>query len=133
MNYSLTIFKSIFDNKTHRQMTFKSFDEFESTMKSLQKDVKRKPKKGERPNNETAALISPAIYGADGLLSILTTTMEPLIQCWIDLKPIGIFAIHQPVLQKKNLNVESSYPLQDLFRMKKLNTYGLPLIRNLEK
>tara|TARA_A100001011_G_scaffold356697_1_gene400947 strand:+ start:524 stop:1465 length:942 start_codon:yes stop_codon:yes gene_type:complete len=65
MNYSLTIFKSIFDNKTHRQMTFQSFDEFESTMKSLQKDVKRKPKKGERPNEETAALISPAIYKRD--------------------------------------------------------------------
>ena len=65
MNYSLTIFKSIFDNKTHRQMTFKSFDEFESTMRALQKEVKRKPRKGERPNEETAALISPAIYERD--------------------------------------------------------------------
>ena len=60
--YSLTIFKSIFDNKTHRQMNFESFDEFESLMLDLQKKVKRKPQKGERPNEETAELISPAIY-----------------------------------------------------------------------
>ena len=60
--YSLTIFKSIFDNKTHRKMNFESFDEFESLMLDLQKKVKRKPQKGERPNEETAELISPAIY-----------------------------------------------------------------------
>jgi hypothetical protein len=65
MTYSLTIFKSIFDNKTHRQMNFASFEEFEDMMEDLQKEVKRKPKKGERPNEETAALISPAIYKRD--------------------------------------------------------------------
>tara|TARA_B100001093_G_scaffold6187_1_gene6268 strand:- start:30508 stop:31440 length:933 start_codon:yes stop_codon:yes gene_type:complete len=62
VEYNLTIFKSIFDNKTHRQMTLKSFDEFESTMRALQTQVKRKPQKGERPNEETAELISPATY-----------------------------------------------------------------------
>jgi hypothetical protein len=63
--YSLTIFKSIFDNKTHRKMKFNSFDAFEETMKALQSQVKRKPEKGERPNSETAELISPAIYTKD--------------------------------------------------------------------
>ena len=61
MAYSLTIFKSIFDNKTHRRMDFESFDVFETVMRGLQKKVKRKPQKGERPNEETAELISPAI------------------------------------------------------------------------
>ena len=42
MAYSLTIFKSIFDNKTHRRMDFESFDVFETVMRGLQKKVKRK-------------------------------------------------------------------------------------------
>ena len=62
MEYNLTIFKSIFDNKTHRRMAFKTFDEFESLMKDLQKVEKRKLQKGEKPNDQTAELISPAIY-----------------------------------------------------------------------
>ncbi len=62
MAYSITIFKSIFDNKTHRRMDFETFDMFETIMRGLQEKVKRKPQKGERPNEETAELISPAIY-----------------------------------------------------------------------
>ncbi len=65
MEYNLTIFKSIFDNKTHRRMTFKTFDEFELLMKDLQNVEKRKPQKGERPNEKTAELISPAIYSSN--------------------------------------------------------------------
>ncbi len=65
MAYSLTIFKSIFDNKTHRRMDFESFDAFETVMRGLQKKVKRKPQKGERPNEKTAELISPAIYSSN--------------------------------------------------------------------
>ena len=65
MGYILKIFKSIFENKTHRRMDFESFDVFETVMRGLQKKVKRKPQKGERPNEETAELISPAIYSTN--------------------------------------------------------------------
>lgn len=58
--YSLTIFNSIFDNKTHRQMSFKSFDEFESLLYGLSKQPGYKPKKGERKDG--SPLITPATY-----------------------------------------------------------------------
>jgi hypothetical protein len=51
---SLTLFKSIFDNKTHKRMDFKSFQEFEDLLFELAK-VKRASKKD-------AQLISPATY-----------------------------------------------------------------------
>jgi len=50
----LTIFKSIFDNKTHRQMEINSFDDFEKFLYDLsEKSVASK---------KDAVLISPAIY-----------------------------------------------------------------------
>jgi hypothetical protein len=51
---SLTLFKSIFDNKTHKRMDFKSFAEFEHLLFELSK-IPRKDKKA-------AQLISPATY-----------------------------------------------------------------------
>ena len=51
---SLTLFKSIFDNKTHKRMDFKSFAEFEHLLFELSK-LPRKDKKD-------AQLISPATY-----------------------------------------------------------------------
>jgi hypothetical protein len=54
MNYSLTIFKSLFDNKTHKRMDFESWKEFEDLLYKLS-EVKRKDKK-------SAQLISPAVY-----------------------------------------------------------------------
>src|SRR6056300_158183 len=54
METSLTLFKSIFDNKTHKRMNFRSFAEFEKLLFELSK-VKRKDKKA-------AQLISPATY-----------------------------------------------------------------------
>jgi len=60
MEYSLTIFNSIFDNKTHRKMTFSTWDKFEELMYSLSKQPGYKPKKGERKNG--SALITPATY-----------------------------------------------------------------------
>ena len=54
---SLTLFKSIFDNKTHKRMDFKSFTEFEHLLFELSK-LPRKDKKD-------AQLISPATYIED--------------------------------------------------------------------
>jgi|TARA_B110000902_G_C14232093_1_gene559282 hypothetical protein len=51
----LTIFDSIYDNKTHKQMDFRSFAEFESMLYKLSESKKYKTKKD-------APLISPAVY-----------------------------------------------------------------------
>ena len=58
--YSLTIFNSIFDNKTHRKMTFQDWKGFEDLLYSLSKQPGYKPKKGERKNG--SPLITPATY-----------------------------------------------------------------------
>lgn len=60
MDYSLTIFNSIFDNKTHRKMTFPTWEKFEELLYMLSEQPGYKPKKGERKNG--SALITPAIY-----------------------------------------------------------------------
>jgi hypothetical protein len=57
MDICLTLFNSIFDNKTHRSMNLSSFDEFEQLLYNLS-EVKRKDKK-------SAQLISPAYYVKD--------------------------------------------------------------------
>ena len=58
--YSLTIFNSIFDNKTHRKMSFPKWEEFEDLLYSLSKQPGYKPKKGERKDG--SPLITPATY-----------------------------------------------------------------------
>lgn len=60
MRYSLTIFKSIFDNKTHRSMTFKTVDAFEALLFKLSAQPGYKPKKGEY--RVGSPLISPATF-----------------------------------------------------------------------
>lgn len=60
MDYSLTIFNSIFDNKTHRKMTFSTWEKFEELLYMLSEQPGYKPKKGERKPG--SALITPAIY-----------------------------------------------------------------------
>lgn len=57
MSVSLTIFKNIYDNKTHKRMDFKSFSEFESLLYNMSK-IEYKSKK-------SAPLISPATYLSD--------------------------------------------------------------------
>ena len=58
--YSLTIFNSIFDNKTHRKMSFRKWEDFEDLLYSLSKQPGYKPKKGERKDG--SPLITPATY-----------------------------------------------------------------------
>lgn len=57
LDFSLTLFKSAFDNKTHRRMDFPSFDELGKLLYALSNQTK----KGKRD----AELISPAIYKTD--------------------------------------------------------------------
>ncbi len=56
MNYSLSIFKNVFDNKTHRRMDFSSFAELESLLFTLSK------KKGQKGGRDSSPLISPAVF-----------------------------------------------------------------------
>ena len=57
MGISLTLFKSIFDNKTNKRIDAKDFDAFESVLY----DLSEKPFK----NKKDAMLMSPAVYTAD--------------------------------------------------------------------
>ena len=52
--YSLTLFKSIFDNKTHKRIDFSSYAQFEQLLFELSRQ--------KRPDKKSATLISPAIY-----------------------------------------------------------------------
>ena len=54
MSYSLTIFKSAFDNKTHRRMDFDSWEDFVNLLTNLS----QRPLSGK----QSAQLISPAVY-----------------------------------------------------------------------
>lgn len=62
--YSLTLFKNVFDNKTHKGMNFSSWESFEK----LLYDLSEKPgQKGisNVNNNNSSPLISPATYTPD--------------------------------------------------------------------
>lgn len=65
--YSLTIFKNRYDNKTHKNMNFESWDEFVSLLYKLSEKSETKA---------TAPLISPAIY-EDG-----TTRSNKNVRMW---------------------------------------------------
>lgn len=65
--YSLTIFKNRYDNKTHKNMNFESWDEFVSLLYKLSEKSETKA---------TAPLISPAIY-EDG-----TTRSNKNVKMW---------------------------------------------------
>ena len=57
MEISTTVFKSIYDNKTHRRINFPTFPDFEKFLYALSKDKKK--------GKKDAQLISPATYTAD--------------------------------------------------------------------
>ena len=59
--YALTVFKSIFDNKTDVRVDFESFEKFEKSLYYLSTLPGYKAKKGER-TDKASPLISPAIY-----------------------------------------------------------------------
>lgn len=61
---SLTVFKSIFDNKTDTRVDFDSFEKFEKSLYHLSTLKGYKAKRGEF-TNKASPLISPAIYKPD--------------------------------------------------------------------
>lgn len=61
---SLTVFKSIFDNKTDTRVDFDSFDKFEKSLYHLSTLPGYKAKRGEF-SKKASPLISPAIYKPD--------------------------------------------------------------------
>lgn len=63
MMYSLTIFKSLFDNKTDKRVDLKDWPAFEKMLYDLSKMPGYKAKRGE--NKKSSPLISPAIYHPD--------------------------------------------------------------------
>jgi hypothetical protein len=77
--YSLTLFKSHWDNKTNRRMDFNSWSEFEDLLYSLSKiDVK---------NKKDAQLISPAVYH-DG-----TTRANKNVEKWCGWAAVDVDAL----------------------------------------
>ena len=67
MNYKLTIFKSQFDNKTHRTMSLKSWDKFVELLYGLSQT------KGEKGGRNSSPLITPAVFEADSTRSNKST------------------------------------------------------------
>jgi hypothetical protein len=61
-DYSLTIFKSIFDTKTNRRMDFQTWESLEQLLYDLSKRPGYKPKKDEKFVKHASPLISPATY-----------------------------------------------------------------------
>jgi hypothetical protein len=62
--YSLTVFKSIFDNKTDTRVDFETFEQFEKSLYHLSTLKGYKAKRGEF-NVKASPLISPAVYKPD--------------------------------------------------------------------
>jgi len=62
METCLTLFDSVFDNKTNKRMDFSSWEKFEALLYNISKDKGYKPAKGEKPKQKPSPLISPAIY-----------------------------------------------------------------------
>jgi len=62
--YSLTVFTSIFDNKTDTRVDFDTFEKFEKSLYHLSTLPGYKAKRGEY-TKKASPLISPAIYKAD--------------------------------------------------------------------
>ena len=64
MDYSLTLFKNIYDNKTHKRMNFPTWDLLEGLLYGLSQKPGRKGIDYDR-NGTSSPLISPATYTPD--------------------------------------------------------------------
>jgi len=88
---SLTIFDSIYDNKTDKRMDYNSFDEFEQILYKLSESTKY-------PTKKDAPLISPAVYLPD------TTRANDNVTAW---GGFGILDIDD--FEGKMDNIEEKY------------------------
>ena len=64
MSLSLTLFESVYDNKTHKRMDFSDWDSFEKLLYNVSEQPAYKPSKGEKLKKgvKPSPLISPATY-----------------------------------------------------------------------
>jgi hypothetical protein len=62
VTYSLTVFESIFDNKTDKRFDYDSWEKFERVLYTISEKPGRKAKRGEKTDKKASPLISPAIY-----------------------------------------------------------------------
>lgn len=90
--YSLTLFKNAFDNKTHRVLSFETWNEFEKMLLNLSK------KNGEKGGNNSSPLISPARYIES------STRSNKNVTCWgswaaVDVDDFDDFGIVPSVLE----------------------------------
>lgn len=74
MKIGFTIFKSIFDNKTHRHGEFENWEQFVECLHNLYNQPGYKPKRDER--RQGSPLISPAVYKTD------STRANANVECW---------------------------------------------------
>ena len=103
MNYSLTIFKNTFDNKTHRVQNFDTWADFESLLYSLYN------KKGIKGGKESSPLISPSLY-EEG-----TTRSNRNVHSWGGFCMLDVDAFHLPSTDN---NIEPVTRLkEELFKM----------------
>ena len=103
MNYSLTIFKNTFDNKTHRVQNFDTWADFESLLYSLYN------KKGIKGGKESSPLISPSLY-EEG-----TTRSNRNVHSWGGFCMLDVDDFHLPSTDN---NIEPVTRLkEELFKM----------------
>lgn len=88
MKYSLTVFNSIFDNKTSKRLDFKTWADFEKLLYRLAKLPGYKAKKGEK--KQSSSLISPAIYQEGGTRSNANVT------AWAGWAALDVDSIDRP-------------------------------------
>jgi hypothetical protein len=96
--YSLTIFKSIFDNKTDKRMDFDNWSEFESLLVDLSKENVKSKKE--------ASLISPAVYLPD------TTRANANVTHWAKWAAVDI---DEYEIDNENLKEELNKTLGDYY------------------
>ena len=65
MTFSLTVFESIFDNRTDKRFDYSSWEKFEKMLYGLSEKPGYKARRGERSDKKPSPLISPAIYKPD--------------------------------------------------------------------
>tara|TARA_R110000868_G_scaffold94549_1_gene260805 strand:+ start:20764 stop:21699 length:936 start_codon:yes stop_codon:yes gene_type:complete len=128
MDYSLTVFKNTYDNKTETNITLNSWQKFSEMLFALSN------KKGEKGGNNSSPLISPAVYNEGG------TRSNKNVVSWAGWCAIDVddFSIHSGDLNQSLQRIcgeysficystASSTPVQPKFRL------VFPLSRHIDK
>lgn len=82
--YELTIFKNQFDNKTHKRVSMKTWDEFVDLLYGLSKQ------KGEKGGNNSYPLISPAVFEDGSTCSNKSTDRWVVGVAWMSMIIISL-------------------------------------------